>query len=313
MVDVAFQPNRVAEARSARKRTSLRAALKRKSTAAFLMTLPLILLVGILVLYPAFYSLHLATLNKSMQRFVGFGNFEFLFKRDTFWLVVKQSCIFALTAVFFKAIIGFVVAHFVHNIPDKGQRKWRGMLLVPWVIPPAMSCLAWLWLFDPSYSAFNWVLGIFGIGPIPWTGDAYWARFSVILVNVWIGAPFFMIMYLAALKSVPEQLYEAAAIDGANWWQRMWYVTLPMMRNIMAITALFSLIVTFANFDIVRILTAGGPIDRTHVFATWAFWSGIQRNDIPLGASVSLFMVPILTVAAVFILNDINRRASKIS
>ena len=97
----------------------------------------------------------------------------------------------------------------------------------------------------------------------------------MILVNVWIGAPFFMIMYLAALKSVPEQLYEAAAIDGANWWQRIWYVTLPMMRNIIAITALFSLIVTFANFDIVRILTAGGPVDQTHVFATWAFWLGI--------------------------------------
>ena len=146
---------------------------------------------------------------------------------------------------------------------------------------------------------------------MPWTGEAYWARFSVILVNVWIGAPFFMIMYLAALKSVPEQLYEAAAIDGANWWQRMWYVTLPMMRNIIAITALFSLIVTFANFDIVRILTAGGPIDQTHVFATWAFWVGIQGNDIPLGASVSLFMVPILAVAAVFILRDINRRAER--
>ena len=98
----------------------------------------------------------------------------------------------------------------------------------------------------------------------------------MILVNVWIGAPFFMIMYLAALKSVPEQLYEAAAIDGANWWQRIWYVTLPMMRNIIAITALFSLIVTFANFDIVRILTAGGPIDKTHVFATWAFRLGIR-------------------------------------
>ena len=218
----------------------------------------------------------------------------FLFKRETFWMVVQQSCIFAITAVIFKALIGFIVAHFVHNIPAKGQRKWRGMLLVPWVIPPAMSTLAWLWLFDPSYSAFNWVLALFGIGPIPWTGDAYWARFSVILVNIWIGAPFFMIMYLAALKSVPEQLYEAAAIDGANWWQRIWYMTLPMMRNIIAITALFSLIVTFANFDIVRILTAGGPIDKTHVFATWSFRLGIQGGDIPLGASVSLFMVPIL-------------------
>ena len=246
-----------------------------------------------------------------MERFVGFGNFQFLFKRETFWMVVQQSCIFAITAVIFKALIGFIVAHFVHNIPAKGQRKWRGMLLVPWVIPPAMSTLAWLWLFDPSYSAFNWLLALFGIGPMPWTGEADWARFSVILVNVWIGAPFFMIMYLAALKSVPEQLYEAAAIDGANWWQRIWYVTLPMMRNIIAITALFSLIVTFANFDIVRILTAGGPIDRTHVFATWAFWVGIEGSDIPLGASVSLFMVPILAVAAIFILRDINRAGER--
>jgi len=260
MVDVVIQPTSVLQTRSRRKRGSLRTALKRKSTSAFLMTLPLILLILVLVLYPAFYSLHLATLNKSMQRFVGFGNFAFLFKRETFWLVVKQSCIFALSAVFFKALIGFIVAHFVHNVPAKGQRKWRGMLLVPWVIPPAMSTLAWLWLFDPSYSAFNYTLSFFGIGPIPWTGDATWARFSVILVNVWFGAPFFMIMYLAALKSVPEQLYEAASIDGANWWQRIWYVTLPMMRNIIAITMLFSLIVTFANFDIVRILTAGGPL-----------------------------------------------------
>jgi len=311
MADVALQPNRAVTAQTARKRSSLHKMLKRKSTVAFLMTLPLILLIALLVIYPAFYALHLATLNKSMQRFVGLSNFEFLFKRETFWLVVKQSCIFAITAVIFKAVLGFIVAHFVHNIPAKGQRKWRGMLLVPWVIPPAMSTLAWLWLFDPSYSAFNYTLAFFGIGPIPWTGDALWARFSVILVNIWVGAPFFMIMYLAALKSVPDQLYEAAAIDGANWWQRIWYITLPMMRNIIAITTLFSLIVTFANFDIVRILTAGGPLDHTHIFATWAFRVGIEGSDIPLGASVSLFMVPILAIAAIFILRDVNKRGNE--
>jgi multiple sugar transport system permease protein len=311
MAEVAIERNNTAPPRAARKRASLRTALKRKSTAAFLMTLPLILLIALLVIYPAFYSLHLATLNKSMQRFVGLGNFQFLFTRETFWLVVQQSCIFAITAVIFKAVIGFIVAHFVHNIPAKGQRKWRGMLLVPWVIPPAMSTLAWLWLFDPSYSAFNYLLAGIGIDRIPWTGETGWARFSVILVNIWVGAPFFMIMYLAALKSVPDQLYEAASIDGANWWQRIWYVTLPMMRNIIAITTLFSLIVTFANFDIVRILTAGGPLDRTHIFATWAFRIGIEGGDIPLGASVSLFMIPILAVAAVFILRDINKRGNE--
>ncbi|HYS49607.1 MAG TPA: sugar ABC transporter permease [Xanthobacteraceae bacterium] len=302
---------RIHAAAGARRRSSLRKAMQRRSTTAFLMTLPLILLIALLVVYPAFYSVHLATLNRSMERFVGLGNFEFLFKRETFWMVVKQSCIFALTAVLFKALLGFIIAHFVHNIPAKGQRKWRGMLLVPWVIPPAMSTLAWLWLFDPSYSAFNWIIDKLGGGPIPWTGDAMWARFSIILVNIWIGAPFFMIMYLAALKSVPEQLYEAAAVDGANFWQRTWYVTLPMMRNIIAITALFSLIVTFANFDIVRILTAGGPIDLTHIFGTWSFRVGIEVGDIPLGASVSLFMVPILAFAAIFILRDIHRRGNE--
>jgi multiple sugar transport system permease protein len=292
-------------------KAGLKKAMQRKSTIAFLMALPLITLIAILVVYPAIYAVHLATLNKSMERFVGFGNFTFLFKRETFWMVVWQSCLFALTAVFFKALIGFIVAHFVHNIPNNKQRKWRGMLLVPWVIPPAMSTLAWLWLFDPSYSAFNWLLERVGMAGIPWTGDPYWARFCVILVNIWIGAPFFMIMYLAALKSVPEQLYEAAEIDGATWWQRMWYVTLPMMRNIIAITALFSTIVTFANFDIVRVLTRGDPLDKTHVFATWAFRVGIEGGDIPLGASVSLFMVPILTVAAIFILRDISRRGNE--
>src|SRR5262245_33097492 len=178
----------------------LRRRLRSRSSIAFFLTLPLMLLVALLVIYPAFYSLHLATLNRSMERFVGLGNFEFLFRRETFWMVVKQSCIFAITAVVFKAIFGFVVAHFVHNIPSKGQRKWRGMLLVPWVMPTAMSCLAWLWLFDPSYSAFNWLLARVGIDPVPWTGHVIWARFSIILVNIWIGAPFFMIMYLAALK-----------------------------------------------------------------------------------------------------------------
>ena len=279
---------------------------------AFLMTLPLILLIASLVIYPALYSMHLATLNKSMTKFVGLGNLQFLFKRDTFWMVIEQSAIFALSAVFFKALIGLVTAHLVNNLPSKGQRKWRGMLLVPWVIPLALSTLGWWWLFDPTHSAFNWIIKGFGGTEIPWLSDPYWARFSVILVNVWYGAPFFLIMYLAALKSVPEQLYEAAEIDGANAWQRFVHITLPMMRNIIAITVLFSLIVTFANFDIVQIMTAGGPRNMTHVFATYAFLLGIRSGDLPLGAAVSLFMFPILAVSAVFILRGVRKRGREI-
>jgi multiple sugar transport system permease protein len=308
MVDVVARDLRVPVAGG---QLSLHKFARRKSTIAFFMALPLIVIVACLVIYPAFYSIHLATLNKSMTKFVGFGNFEFLFRRNTFWMVVQQSVLFAVTAVIFKAVVGFIVAHFVHNLPAQGQRKWRGMLLIPWVIPPAMSTLAWLWLFDPSYSAFNWIFAHLGIPQVAWLGNPYWARFCVILVNVWVGSPFFMIMYLAALKSVPEQLHEAAAIDGANWLQKIWYINLPMMRNIIQITALFSLIVTFANFDIVKILTNGGPVDQTHVFATWAFTLAIWGNDIPLGASVALFMAPILAIAAFFILRNVNRRGNE--
>ena len=308
MADVVARDLRVS---AAGRQLSLHRFARRKSTIAFLMALPLIVIVASLVIYPAFYSIHLATLNKSMEHFVGFGNFEFLFRRNTFWMVVEQSLLFAITAVIFKAVVGFIAAHFVHNLPAKGQRKWRGLLLIPWVIPPAMSTLAWLWLFDPSYSAFNWVFAHLGIPQVAWLGNPYWARFCVILVNVWVGSPFFMIMYLAALKSVLEQLHEAAAIDGANWLQKIWYINLPMMRNIIQITALFSLIVTFANFDIVKILTNGGPVDQTHVFATWAFTLAIWGNDIPLGASVSLFMAPILAIAAFFILRNVRRRGNE--
>ena len=313
-IDRSFGPVAAAQAvaRPSASRTGLHRLMRRRSSVAFLMCLPLIAIVAGLIVYPAFYSIYLSMLSKAQTKFVGLGNFSFLLTRDVFWMVVEQSAIFAISAVFFKALIGLITAHLVNNLPAKGQRKWRGMLLVPWVIPLALSTLGWWWMFDPTHSAFNWLLRMLGGNEVPWLSDPYWARFSVILVNVWYGAPFFLIMYLAALKSVPEQLYEAAAIDGANAWQRFLHITLPMMRNIIAITVLFSLIVTFANFDIVQIMTAGGPRNTTHVFATYAFLLGIRSGDIPLGASVSLFMFPILAVAAVFILRGVRKRGREI-
>ena len=287
---------------------SLQKFMRRRSTVAFAMCLPLILIVGCLIIYPALYSIYLSMLNKAQTRFIGLSNFAFLLSRDTFWMVVQQSAIFALSAVFFKALIGLITAHLVNNLPAKGQRKWRGMLLVPWVIPLALSSLGWWWLFDPTHSALNWIITGLGFEEIPWLSEPLWARFSVILVNVWYGAPFFLIMYLAALKSVPEQLYEAASIDGASAWQKFVHITLPMMRNIIAITVLFSLIITFANFDIVQIMTAGGPRNMTHVFATYSFMLGIRSGDLPLGAATSLFMLPILAIAAVFILRGVRKR-----
>jgi multiple sugar transport system permease protein len=293
-------------------RGSMQRFMRRRSTTAFLMCLPLLVIIGGLVAYPALYAIYLSMLNKSQTHFIGLGNFRWLLSRDVFQMVVEQAVIFTGFAVAFKALIGLITAHLINNLPAKGQRKWRGMLLVPWVIPLALSSLGWWWLFDPTHSAFNYILEALGLDAVPWLSNPYWARFSVILVNIWYGAPFFLIMYLAALKSVPEQLYEAAAIDGASAWQKFRHITLPMMRNIIAITMLFSLIVTFANFDIVQIMTAGGPRNMTHVFATYAFMLGIRSGDIPDGAAVSLFMLPLLAVAAVFVLRGVRKRGREI-
>jgi multiple sugar transport system permease protein len=283
-----------------------------RSMLGFFLCLPLLVIIGGLVVYPFFYAIYLSMLNRAETEFVWLDNFIFLLQRDTFWMVVYQSCLFAVTAVIFKALIGFICAHLIHNVPPRGQRVWRGLSLIPWVIPPALSTLGWWWLFDPTHSAINWLLIKLGASHIPFLSDVFWARFSVILVNTWFGAPFFLIMYLAALKSIPEELYDAAKVDGATAWQRLIYVTLPMMRNIIAITMLFSTIVTFANFDIVRVLTQGGPRNSTHLFATYAFRVGIQSGDIPLGAAVSLFMFPILAVFAFFILRDVRQRTRRL-
>jgi len=285
---------------------------KAHSTAALALCMPLILLILGLVIYPFFYSIYLSMLNKAETEFVGLGNYFFLFNRNTFWLVVEQTLLFTVTAVIFKALIGFVCAHLIINVSEHGQRVLRGLLLVPWVIPPALSTLGWWWLFDPTYSAVNYIITGLGFDEIPFLSTTVWARFSVILVNVWWGAPFFLIMYLAALKSIPDELYEAAKVDGASAWQRLWFVTLPMMRNIIAITMLFSTVVTLANFDIVQVLTQGGPRNTTHMFATYAFDLGIMSGDVPLGAAVSLFMFPLLAIVAIFILRDVRERASRL-
>ena len=287
----------------------LRRFARRRSTLAFAMCLPLFLLIAGLVVYPFFYSIYLSMLNRDMTRFIGLFNYGYLLRSDTFRAVIFQSCFFAITAVFFKALFGFVLAHVMQNIITRDQKLWRGILLVPWVIPPALSTLGFWWMVSGDYSAINWVFQSVGLPPVAWLSHTWTARLWIILVNIWFGTPFFMILYLATLKSVPEQLYEAAAIDGANWRQKIRFISLPMLRNVISITVLFSLIVTFANFDIVEILTAGAPANTTHVFATYAFQVGINSGNIPMGAAVSLFIFPILAIFAIFILRGVGRRA----
>ena len=286
---------------------SLRLRLHSRSAIAVLMCLPLLILITGLVAYPFFYSIYLSMLNKRETAFVGLANFAYLTTRETFWMVVRMSFLFTFLAVLWKAVLGFTLAVVINALPQRGQRVWRGISLIPWVMPLALSSLGWWWIYEPTHSALNWILVVVGISPKPWLSDPFWAKFSVILVNIWYGTPFFMITYLAGLKSIPLELYESSAIDGASAPQRLRYITLPMLKNIIAVTMLFSTIVTLATFDIIRVLTRGGPRQTTHVFGTYAFELGIATGDVPMGASVSLFMFPILAVSAFFILRGIRQ------
>ena len=286
---------------------SLLARLRSRKFAAYWMILPLFVLIAGLVVYPFCYSVYLSMENKKETKFVGLKNYQRLLKYDTFWLVVGNSFRFTLTAVFFKATLGLLLALILNNLPFGGQRLWRGVSLIPWVMPLALSSLGWWWVFEPTHSALDWIIVQFGGSPKPWLSDPFWARVSTIVTNIWYGTPFFMIMYLAGLKSIPASLYESAQIDGAGPLHRFRYITLPMLSKLIAITVMFSTIVTFANFDIVRILTRGGPRYTTHMFGTYAFNVGIEAGNLPSGSAIALFMFPVLGVAAFFILRNIAR------
>jgi len=282
---------------------------------ALVLLLPTLALLSLFIAYPFVKGVELSVTDAKVGipgHFVGLQNFEKIWSDDIFHVAVWNTCVYTAVATVFKLVLGLWLALLLnHNF--KGKAFTRAFILLPFIIPTVLSTFAWKWMFDPTFSVINWSLYRLGLihGRINWLGEPGLALTSVIIVNIWRGVPFYAISLLAGLQTISPELHEAAAIDGANWLQKIWYINLPMMRNIIQITALFSLIVTFANFDIVKILTNGGPVDQTHVFATWAFTLAIWGNDIPLGASVSLFMAPILAIAAFFILRNVRRRGNE--
>ena len=177
------------------------------------------------------------------------------------------------------------------------KRLIRGAVLLPWVIPTALSTLGWWWMFDSLYSVVNWTairLGILSPPGPNWLGQSAYAMAAVITVNVWRGLPFFAITVLAGLVSIPREFHEAAEVDGAGPWGRFWHVTLPLLRPVLAVVILFSTIFTFSDFNIVYVLTRGGPVNMTHLFATLAYQIGLNGGNLGQGAAISLFLFPLL-------------------
>jgi multiple sugar transport system permease protein len=286
--------------RPTRRAVSLGAWLDRESVFSWLMMAPPILFLAAFVGYPLCYGVFLSLQYRPVAQpgvFVGLKNFATDVKDPVFWKVVANTFVYTGIATMLKMVGGLGLA-LAMNQQFRMKNFVRAVLLLPFIVPTVLSTVAWMWILDPAFSVLNWFMIALGVpkpGP-SWLGNPILAMASIIFINTWRGLPFYGITLLAGLQTVPPELYEAATIDGAGGWQRFRYVTLPLLQPIILIVTLFSVIFTFADFQLVYVLTHGGPQNATQLFATYAFDIGMGAGQLGLGASVALAMLPALAL-----------------
>ncbi len=277
----------------------------------FLFVAPAEFLLLMFLAYPLLLGLWLGVTDTLVGReghYIGLENYISLTKDPIFWLTAFNTFIYTVVAVFFKLVLGVGLA-VVLNRDFKGKGLMRAIVLLPWIIPTALSAIVFWWLYDATFSGISWTLMRLGIidNFINFLGDPWNARFSLIAANVWRGIPFFTIGLLAGLQTINPDLYEAAEIDGAGSWARFRKITLPLLMPLLTVVTVFSTIWTFADFQLVWIITKGGPANATHIFGTLSFQRAMQGGHFGEGAAISNFMIPIL-IACVFIAFIILRK-----
>lgn len=273
---------------------------------------PVFLYLAFFIAYPFVMSLYLsvsdARVGSPEWGYTGLTNYRRLFADPVFWETVKNSFIFTFGSEAIRLVIGLPLA-FALNRTFKGKRLVQGIILIPFVIPIALSSLAWKWMFDSLYSVINWMLMSLHLIDYPWQwlGEPGLAMWSVIILNVWRGFPFSAIILLAGLTAVPTEVIEAAKIDGAGPLRRFHYVVVPIVRPILFVGLLYSIVFSFTDFSAVWLLTQGGPYNSTHVFGTYAYNVGINAGDLGMGAAITLFMFPLLAIFVIVMLRLLRR------
>jgi multiple sugar transport system permease protein len=278
---------------------------------AFFLMLPTVVLLGLFIAYPFVKGIELSVTNTTVGvpgTFVGIDNFKKIWSDDIFRTAVWNTCLYTFVTTVFKLALGLWLALLL-NRHFKGKAFMRAFILLPFIIPTVLSTFAWKWMFDPTFSVINFVLFHLGLihGRINWLGDPGLAMISVIIVNVWRGVPFYAISLLAGLQTISPELHEAAAIDGARAWARFRHVTWPLLLPVTLVIVLFSVIQTFADFQLVYVLTGGGPANATQLFATYAYQLGIGTGLLSQGAAISLAIFPILLLVVIVQLVYIRR------
>ena len=280
--------------------------LERENSLGLTLMVPAVTILLLFIAYPfvlgIWYSLTDARIGVAGQ-FVGLQNFITNSQNGIFQQTLKNTFVYTAVTTVFKLVLGMALA-LLMNQNFRCRNLVRAALLLPWIIPTALSTLAWLWIFDSTYGIISWLLKNAGLiqRNIPFLGDPLLAMSSVIVVNIWRGTPFFAISLLAGLQTIPQDLYEAAAIDGATAWQRFQRVTLPLIMPVLTVVTLFSIIWTFADFQLVYVLTRGGPTNSTHLLATYAYNVGMTAGELGNGAAISLWMFPFMVLLVVAVL-----------
>jgi multiple sugar transport system permease protein len=283
----------------------LGALVQRESVFSWLMVTPPVLFLVAFLGYPFFYGVYLSFFRREVAgpaSFVGLGNFVTLANDPIFWQSARNTIKFTAAATLLKAAGGLGMA-LVMNQNFRLKALTRAMLLLPFIVPTVLSTVAWQWILDPGMGLFNRLLVVSGLattGP-SWLGTPTLAMVSIIMVNTWRGLPFFGISILAGLQTIPVELHESATIDGAGTWGRFRYVTLPSLLPVIFIVTTFSIIFTFFDFQLVYVLTGGGPANSTHLMATYAYSLSMGAGQMGLGSAVALSMVPVLGLVLVLL------------
>jgi len=242
--------------------------------------------------------------------FIGLENFSFLITDSVTQLALFNTLFYTIVASILKFGLGLWLAILLNkNLPFK--TFFRAVVLLPWIVPTALSAIAFWWIYDSQFSVISWVLMRMGLIDtyIDFLGDPWNARFSTIFANVWRGIPFVAISLLAGLQTISPSYYEASAIDGATPWQQFRHVTLPLLTPIIAVVMTFSVLFTFTDFQLIYVLTRGGPLNATHLMATLAFQRAISGGALAEGAAIATLMVPFLLAAIMFSYFGLQRRA----
>ena len=268
---------------------------------AYLYTFPAFIVMGMVVLYPFIYNIVISFSNMNLTHFkdwqiTGLSNYTAVLRESTFWYFLFKTILWTVVNVFFHVTIGIFLA-LILNKSLKGKSIFRTLLILPWAVPQYITALTWRGMFNSEYGAISLVLNkLFGLH-IPWLTTEWGAFTACVITNIWLGFPFMMVIALGGLQSIPDELYEAAEIDGASWFHKLKNITVPLLKPVLIPAITLGIIWTFNNFNIVWLVSNGGePADTTHILVSWVYKSGFRYFRMGYAAAFSMIIFSLLLI-----------------